>query len=169
MADNMVTLVGALGTDPELRTTPSGADVVNFSIATNERTKNAEGKWVDGATSWFRVAAWGTLGRNAHASLHKGQRVVVQGVLRITEYSTASNGASKSADVRALALGHDLTFGTSTFTKGGPPAAVQTPAPQAPPVQAPQSTLEDADDTRVPQIAGGGWAAPLSAGDETPF
>jgi single-strand DNA-binding protein len=164
MADNMVTLIGALGTEPELRTTPNGADVVNFSVATNERTKNAEGKWVDGATSWFRVAAWGTLGRNAHASLHKGQRVVVQGVLRITEYSTASNGVSKSADVRALALGHDLTFGTSTFTKGGPPAVVQ-----APPVQPQQPTLEAAADTRVPVAAGGGWANPLSAGDETPF
>jgi single-strand DNA-binding protein len=164
MADNMVTLVGSLGNEPELRTLPNGADVVNFTIATNERTRNAEGKWVDGATSWFRVAVWNTLGRNAHASLHKGQRVVVHGVLRITEYSTGSNGTSKSAEVRALALGHDLAFGTSSFSR----SAGQTDAPQSAP-QAPPTAAEPAADTRVPETVPAGWGAPLALADDTPF
>ncbi len=163
MADNMVTLVGTIGTEPELRTTPNGSDVVNFTLATTERTKNAEGKWVDGATSWFRIAVWNTLGRNAHASLHKGQRVLVQGVLRISEFSTEANGTSRRAEVRALAIGHELTFGTSAFAKNGA-AAAAAPAAQAvplPPAPAPE--------VREPVPAGGGWSAPLAHDDEVPF
>ena len=97
MADNMVTLVGALGGDPELRTTPQGADVVNFRMATTERRRGADGRWGDGATSWFRITLWGDLARNAHASLRKGQRVVVHGQLRITEYS-GDSGVQKPDD-----------------------------------------------------------------------
>jgi single-strand DNA-binding protein len=173
MADNMVTLVGLLGTEPELRTTPNGADVVNFSVATKERTRNADGKWVDGATSWFRISVWGTLARNAHASLRKGQRVVVHGQLRITEYATATSGTAKSADVRAFALGHDLAFGTSAFSRNAQPTAAALP-PAAAPAPEQEDRTEDrtgdrTDEARVPEPVGGGWSAPLTDPDETPF
>jgi single-strand DNA-binding protein len=170
VADNLVTLVGAIGTEPELRTTQQGTDVVNFSLATNERMRNGEGRWVDGPTSWFRVAVWGGLGRNAHASLHKGQRVVVHGALRITEFSTETNGTSRRAEVRALALGHDLTFGTSAFTKGGVPAIAaappQSPAEQAPPVWSGDVAAEPAAATQQP--AQPAWSRPMDE-VETPF
>jgi single-strand DNA-binding protein len=169
MADNMVTLVGTLGTEPELRTTPQGADVVTFRLATNERRRNPEGDgWVDGPTSWFRISAWNQLGRNAHASLHKGQRAVVQGVLRIAEFTTEAHGTSRTAEVKASAVGHDLAFGTTAFTRNGQPAAPQAlPAqqPAAAQVPAPQPVAE----ARALEPVGGGWGAPLVAEDETPF
>lgn len=169
MADNMVTLVGTLGTEPELRTTPQGADVVTFRLATNERRRNPEGDgWIDGPTSWFRISAWNQLGRNAHASLHKGQRAVVQGVLRIAEFTTEAHGTSRTAEVKASAVGHDLAFGTTAFTRNGQPAVQQAPPerrPPAPPVAAPLPAAE----TRALEPAGGGWGAPLVAEDETPF
>lgn len=163
MADNMVTLVGSLGNEPELRTTPSGADVVNFNIATNERVRGSDGKWTDGATSWFRITAWGALGANAHASLRKGQRVVVHGVLRITEFTT-ERGTSRSAEVKALAVGPDLAFGTATFTRNSAQGSSSQHAPHsAPPVAA-------SSEQREPVAAGGGWAAPMSGGDDAvPF
>ena len=163
MADNMVTLVGTLGTEPELRTTPQGADVVTFRLATNERRRNPQGDgWIDGPTSWFRISAWNQLGRNAQASLHKGQRAVVQGTLRIAEFTTESNGTSRTAEVKATAVGHDLAFGSTTFTRNGRPAAQTPPVPQTP---APQPAPE----TRALEPAGGGWGAPLVPEDETPF
>ena len=160
MADNMVTLVGSLGNEPELRTTPQGTDVVNFRLATNERKRNADGSWVDGPTSWFRVAVWGVLGRNAHASLHRGQRVVVQGTLRISEFATESGGTTRNAEVRALALGHDLAFGTTAFNRAGQAPAVQSPPPAPEPSES---------ETRTPETVGAGWGAQLPDEDSTPF
>ena len=159
MADNMVTLVGSLGNEPELRTTQQGAEVVNFRLATNERRRNPDGAWVDGPTSWFRVAVWGTLGRNAHASLHKGQRVVVQGTLRIAEFTAESGGTTRTAEVKALALGHDLTFGTTAFTRNGQQGMAQ----QQPPVQ------QVVPQERTPEPVGAGWGAQLAQEDTTPF
>lgn len=162
MADNMVTLVGTIGQDPVQRSTSSG-EVVNFSVATTERIRNPQGNWVDGSTSWFRVNVWGLLGRNALASLHKGQRVVVHGVIRINDFATGGGGTSRSVEVRATALGHDLAFGTSTFAKGSasvvrPPEATEsTPRPAAAPER--QLVRET-----VPA-----WAPSSSDDDPTPF
>lgn len=170
MADNMVTLVGTLGTEPELRMTQQGAEVVTFRLATNERKRNPEGQgWVDGPTSWFRISVWNTLGRNVHASLHKGQRAVVQGTLRIAEFATESNGTSRTAEVKAIAVGHDLTFGTSTFTRNRQESAQQTPARQPAGQQAQRPATEPGAETRTPEAAGVGWASPLPPEDETPF
>ena len=79
MADR-ITVVGALGTDPEERSTSRGA-VVQFRVASTDRRRDAQGNWSDGQTSWYRVNAWGELGRNALVSLRKGQRVIVAGDL----------------------------------------------------------------------------------------
>lgn len=171
MADNMVTLVGTLGTEPELRTTQQGADVVTFRLATTERRRDPEGQgWVDGTTSWFRISVWNALGRNVHASLHKGQRAVVQGTLRISEFATESNGTSRAAEVKATAVGHDLTFGTSTFTRNGQPSGQQPSAQQQPAVrQAPPAAPAPIADTGALEPAGAGWGAQLAPEDETPF
>src|SRR5690348_3934800 len=79
MADR-ITVVGSLGSDPEERSTSRGS-VVQFRVASTDRRRDAQGNWSDGPTSWYRVNAWGELGRNALASLRKGQRVIVAGDL----------------------------------------------------------------------------------------
>jgi single-strand DNA-binding protein len=168
--ENTITLVGRIGQEPELRATPKG-DVCNFTVATSERRRAADGSWFDAATSWFRVAAWNDLGRHAHASLRRGQQVVVHGVLTIAEFQTG-NGRGKNAEVRATALGHDLRWGITTYTDQRevdrarsaaqlqPQAAEVTPTAAAPTAAAPEAE-------RRPVAAGGDWST--SYADETPF
>jgi single-strand DNA-binding protein len=122
-----VTVIGTLGQEPEERATSKGG-VVSFRLASNDRRRDAQGNWVDGPTSWYQVNAWGELGRNVLASLHRGQRVIVNGDLSVSEWDGADGRKGRSVDIRAAAVGHDLTFGTSVFTR----AIKQQPA--APPV-----------------------------------
>jgi single-strand DNA-binding protein len=136
--DNTITLVGRIGQEPELHATAKG-DVLNFTLATTERRRGPDGSWTDGTTSWFRVAAWHDLARNAHASLHRGQQVIVRGVLTVNEFQVEGGGRSRNAELRATALGHDLRWGTSSYTDGGrrrateatAAGAVQGPSPAA--------------------------------------
>lgn len=165
MADNenRITVVGRIGQEPELRATPRG-EVLNFDVATNERKRAAGGGYVDGATSWFHVSAWEELGLHAHASLHRGQRVVVTGVLVMREFQLEGGGKGKSADLRATALGHDLRFGTSAFVDAPRPVQQQTPPPAAAPAPAPEPVpqLET-----VPPAPPSDWGTGFT--DETPF
>lgn len=147
MADR-ITVVGSLGSDPEERSTSRGS-VVQFRLASTDRRRDAQGNWADGPTSWYRVNAWGELGRNALASLRKGQRVIVAGDLSVSEWDGTDGHKNRSVEIRAAALGHDLTFGRSTFDRvprvqqqpassdqasGGAQQATAPAAPPAPPV-----------------------------------
>ncbi len=112
-----ITLIGNLGSKPELTTTPSGQLVVNFRIATNSRRLNrATNSWEDVDPNWYDVAAWGDLATHAEKSLEKGQRVIVVGKLRMRRFDS-QNGPRTKHEVVADALGHDLTAGSSTFAK----------------------------------------------------
>ena len=77
---NKITIIGNLGSDPEMRYTPSGAAVTNFSVATNRRYRNNEGETVD-ETEWFRVNAWNRLAETTNQYLQKGRLVYVEGRL----------------------------------------------------------------------------------------
>lgn len=95
-----VTLVGNLGRDAELRVTPRGMNVLEFSLATNE-------KWTDGqgvqqeATTWFRISIWGKQADTLKAYLVKGKQVLVEGKLRAREYTDRDGNRRTSLDVRA--------------------------------------------------------------------
>lgn len=115
MADR-ITVVGALGNDPEERSTSRGS-VVQFRVASTDRRRDVQGNWVDGQTSWYRVNAWGDLGRNALTSLRKGQRVIVAGDLSVSEWDGTDGHKNRSVEIRAVSLGHDLTFGVSRFER----------------------------------------------------
>jgi len=75
-----VIIIGNLGRDPELRYTPQGVPVVNFSVATNERWTDQEGQQQD-RTTWFRVTAWRKTAENCAQYLTKGRSVLVEGAL----------------------------------------------------------------------------------------
>jgi single-strand DNA-binding protein len=70
-----ILLVGNLGRDPELRYTPAGSPVCNFSLAVNRRKNDAD------VVTWFRVVAWGSLGESCNTYLSKGRQVLVEGEL----------------------------------------------------------------------------------------
>jgi single-strand DNA-binding protein len=74
------TIVGNLGTDPELRYTPTGDAVCSFSVATNRRWSGRDGQPAE-ETTWFRVSAWGKQAENCNNYLSKGRQVMNEGSL----------------------------------------------------------------------------------------
>ena len=73
-----IQLIGYLGRDPEMRYTPGGAPVTNFSVAANDNFTNAQGEKVE-RTLWFRVSAWGRMAEVANQYLRKGSPVMIEG------------------------------------------------------------------------------------------
>jgi single-strand DNA-binding protein len=76
-----VVIVGNLGTDPEMRYTPSGQAVTNFSVATNRRWSDSQGNQQE-ETVWFRVSVWGRMAEVCNQYLGKGRQVLVEGTMR---------------------------------------------------------------------------------------
>ncbi len=75
-----ITIVGYLGGDPEMRYTPSGQAVTNFSVATSRRYTSSDGTQVN-ETTWFRVSVWGKSAETTNQYLRKGSKVLVEGRL----------------------------------------------------------------------------------------
>lgn len=122
MNESDLTVAGRVVADPEHRTTRSGMQFTTFRMASTVRRRTKEGVYVDGATSFYNVAAYRSLGMNAHASLRKGDPVVVNGRLTISSWQRADESWGSSAELEATSLGHDLTYGTTTYAKSGGPA-----------------------------------------------
>jgi single-strand DNA-binding protein len=78
---NKTTFIGHLGRDPEMRYTPTGKPVTDFSVASNDQYTNAEGQVVQ-ITTWFRCEAWGRQAEICNQYLHKGSQVMIEGKLR---------------------------------------------------------------------------------------
>jgi single-strand DNA-binding protein len=75
-----ILIIGNLGRDPEMRYTPNGQAVTNFSVATNRRYTGTDGQLVD-QTTWFRVSVWGRQAENCNQYLRQGSKVLVEGRL----------------------------------------------------------------------------------------
>jgi single-strand DNA-binding protein len=82
---NRIQLIGHLGKDPEVRSTPTGKKVTSFSVAVSRRWKNSAGEEKE-STDWFNVEAWGRLGEVCKQYLHKGRLVFLEGHLRTDRY-----------------------------------------------------------------------------------
>ena len=100
MSFNKIIIVGNLGKDPELRYTPQGKAVASFSIATNEKKKDASGQY-NNITTWFRVTLWGTQAEAASKYLTKGSPVYIEGRLRVEEYTDRENQKRQTLEVTA--------------------------------------------------------------------
>ncbi|HKQ09343.1 MAG TPA: single-stranded DNA-binding protein [Blastocatellia bacterium] len=141
---NKIIIVGYLGRDPELRYTPQGTPVCDFSIATTERRKDKSGEFQD-HTTWFRVSLFGRQAEVASQYLSKGRQVYIEGSLTQREYTDKEGNARTSLDVR----GSDLQFiGTAGDGEHAPAAratATSAPAPrkEAPARPAPAPVDED--------------------------
>jgi single-strand DNA-binding protein len=90
---NKVMLIGNLGSDPEVRTLPSGGKVASFNIATSESYKNKDGEKVE-STEWHRIELWEGLAGIAEQYLRKGDSVYVEGRIKTEKYTDA-NGLEK--------------------------------------------------------------------------
>jgi len=90
---NKMTLIGNVGTDPEMRYTPNGNPVTSFTVATNRRYTTAEGEQRE-ETEWFTVSAWNRLGETINQYLTKGRRVYVEGRLKSSTW-TGNDGEAR--------------------------------------------------------------------------
>lgn len=100
MSFNKITIVGNLGRDPELRYTPQGTAVCNFSMATNEKRRDKSGELQD-LTTWFRITLWGRQAENASKYLQKGSPVYIEGRLRIDEWTDRDGNPRYTLEVNA--------------------------------------------------------------------
>jgi len=100
MSFNKIIIIGNLGRDPELRYTPQGNAVCNFSLATNEKRKDKAGEMQD-VTTWFRITLWGKQAENASKYLTKGSPVYVEGRLRVEEWTDRDGGQRYTLEVQA--------------------------------------------------------------------
>jgi single-strand DNA-binding protein len=102
---NKIIVVGYLGRDPELRYTPDGTPVCNFTVATTDRRKDKSGEFQD-HTTWFRVSLFGRQAEVANQYLSKGRQVFIEGTLSQREYTDKDGNARTSLEVR----GTDIQF-----------------------------------------------------------
>jgi single-strand DNA-binding protein len=124
MTMNKMTVIGNLGGDPEMRYTPGGQAVTNFSVATNYKYTTADGERHE-ETEWFRVSAWGRLAETCNQYLSKGRKVYVEGRLKSRSFEGRDGQTRFSLEVNATDVRFIDTAGgrTDDFppSEGAPP------------------------------------------------
>lgn len=138
---NKIILVGYLGRDPELRYTPDGTPVCNFTVATTERKKDKSGEFQD-HTTWFRVNLWRRQAEVASQYLSKGKQVYIEGRLSQSEYQDKDGNTRTSLEISAT----DLQFIGSRGDDGGSPAPREERSPRANPRPEPAGAGPITDD-----------------------
>lgn len=89
MSLNKAMIIGNLGRDPEMRYTPNGQAVTQFTVAVNRNFRGQDGEWQE-ETEWFRVVAWGATGERAAENLRKGNKVYVEGRIQTRQWEDQS-------------------------------------------------------------------------------
>lgn len=116
--ETVITVVGNLTDDPELRFTPSGAAVANFTIASTPRTFDRQtNEWKDGDALFLRCSIWRQAAENIAESLQRGMRVVAQGRLRQRSYETREGEKRTVVELEVDEIGPSLRYATAKVTK----------------------------------------------------
>ena len=116
--DTLITVVGNLVDDPELRFTPSGSAVANFRIASTPRTfDRATNEWKDGDSLFLTCNVWRQYAENVAESLTKGMRVIVQGRLKQRSYETREGEKRTVFEIEVEDVGPALRNATAKVTK----------------------------------------------------
>ena len=100
---NKVILIGNLGSDPELRSTPGGSSVASFTLATNESWNDKEGTRQE-RTEWHRIVAWGKLAEICSQYLRKGKQVYIEGRLTTRSWEDKQGVQRKTTEIVALTM-----------------------------------------------------------------
>ena len=119
--DTVITVIGNLTADPELRWTQSGAAVADFTVASTPRTydRNA-GEWRDGDTLFMRCSVWRDTAENVAESLRKGMRVIVQGRLTQRSYDTQQGERRTVVELQVDEVGPSLRRARAQVTRTAP-------------------------------------------------
>jgi single-strand DNA-binding protein len=163
--ETIITVVGNLVDDPELRFTPSGAAVANFRIASTPRTFDKQtNEWKDGDALFLSCSVWRQAAENVAESLQRGMRVVVQGRLKSRQYETREGEKRTVFEIEVEEVGPSLKYATAKVAKanrsggggggfGGGGGGGQQSAP-----------ADDPWSTPAPQQGGGGFAPQQGGG-----
>lgn len=183
--ETIITIVGNLTADPELRFTPSGAAVANFTVASTPRTFDKQSnEWKDGETLFMRCSVWREAAENVAESLHRGYRVLVTGRLKMRSYDTKEGEKRTVVEMDVDEVGPSLRYASAKVTKAersqGQGGFAQQQQPQQGGQQWPQGQQQSDPWSTSPQQQGpppggpqgppqqqGGWGQPTY--DEPPF
>jgi len=179
--ETIITVVGNLTDDPELRFTPSGAAVANFTVASTPRTfdKNSN-EWVDQEAMFLRCSIWRQAAENVAESLQRGMRVVVQGRLKARTYETREGEKRTVFELEVDEIGPSLKFATAKVNRtsrqgggggySGGGQGAQGGGGQSAPADDPWATPAPAAGGPAAGGAGDPWGAPgVGGNDEPPF
>lgn len=116
--ETVITVVGNLTSDPELRKAQNGKSVVNFTIASTPRTfDKASNEWKDGEALFLRASAWEDMADNIAASLGKGSRVIAQGRLKQRSYETKEGEKRTSYELDVDDIGPSLKYAQASVSR----------------------------------------------------
>jgi single-strand DNA-binding protein len=182
--ETIITVVGNLTADPELRWTQNGLAVANFTIASTPRTFDRQAnEWKDGDPLFLRCSVWREYAEQVQSSLTKGARVIAQGRLKMRPYETKEGEKRTSTELEVDEIGPSLRYAVATVTRtqkrdggGAPPQQEWNSAPpqgQGQPQQQ-RDPWNQPGATGQPQQQGGQqgqqeWGQPGTYNDETPF
>ena len=162
--ETIITVVGNLTADPELRYTGGGLAVANFTIASTPRTfDRASNEWKDGEALFIRASCWREFAEHVAGSLTKGARVVAQGRLKQRAYDD-NNGVKRTVfELEVDEIGPSLRYATAQVTRASGGSGGGGSRPQAAVAEEPWAAS--------PPASGSGdvWNAPGNYSDETPF
>lgn len=137
--ETIITVIGNLTSDPELRYTQNGVAVANFTIASTPRTMNRQtNEWEDGEALFLRSSVWKEFAEHVAGSLTKGMRVVAQGRLKQKSYETKEGEKRTSMEFEVDEIGPSLKYATAQVTRaqsGGRGQQDTRTAPSNPPAE----------------------------------
>ncbi|MDF2555965.1 MAG: single-stranded DNA-binding protein [Microbacterium sp.] len=179
--ETVITVVGNLTADPELRYTQNGLPVANFTIASTPRNfDRASGEWKDGEALFLRASVWREFAEHVAGSLTKGSRVIATGRLKQRSYQDREGQNRTSIELEVDEIGPSLRYATAQVTRaaggsggggggGGQSRGQVADEPWATPGSAGGNAGAGASSS--PNSGGGAdaWGAPGTYGDDTPF
>ncbi|MEJ2865984.1 single-stranded DNA-binding protein [Actinomycetospora flava] len=136
MQDTLITVIGNLTADPELRFTASGVAVAGFTVASTPRTYDKQaGEWKDGEALFLRCNLWRQPAENVTESLARGSRVIVQGRLKQRSYETREGEKRTVIELEVVEIGASLRWSMAKLTKvtSGRGAASEAGGSEEPP------------------------------------
>ena len=131
MAFSKIMIIGNLGRDPEMRYTPNGKPVTQFSVAVSHSRPDGQGGWLDEGTDWYRVSVFGDRAERAAEQLRKGNKVFVEGRFKTREFEGKDGEKRTSLDVisdNVISLERRGRDEEGAFTGAPAAATVATPS-----------------------------------------
>ena len=139
---DVLTLTGLVATTPRHLVTSEGLPITSFRLASAQRRfDRSQERWIDGETNWYTITGFRQLAINVATSVEKGQRVVVTGRLKIRDWENGERTGT-TIEIEADAIGHDLSWGSTVYTR-----SVSTSAANTQPAEADETATSDTAET----------------------